>query len=343
MSVTPMPKKVVYTSTDNGDSWNMSHPDNRCILVIKPGAGVFKNYKAYRKLQGGPNQEGYTLLFLSASGDLVHQDGYDIYPEDWADNSKLSRTSEPNLANLAFKYKDAVGDKIPGLIICGSRGGQVTLGLIWRNFWRGPTIVVNAGCLTSNTPIPMGVFPVMVTMGGDYFETNNPEFTHEKFKELSEVPGMLLHIHSDGHMPSLLSGYINNLVGLAINRNTQIEEWENRFPSVMGLASALTRVPLKPGRKAFAIMQNANHYSHTVLRSSATSARVWQQNSGVVVFVKDGDVVSVARTTHADENTQLHMYLVEGGSPTSNGWIFSWNVVPMGHKVRSLILSARYM
>jgi hypothetical protein len=323
---------VVYTSMDNGGSWSMREPDKDYILVIEPGAGTHHNRKAYEKLRN----RGYILLILRAEG------GYNtVYPEGWTDNSTLGRTGEANLANLAFQYEEAVGDKIPGLIICGSRGGQVTIGLVWRNFWRGPTMIINAGCLTSNTPIPMGVFPIMVTMGGDYFGTKDPDFVHKRFYELSAVDGMLFHILFDGHMPSLLGEYINDLVQLAITRNAQPDVWVDRFPSYVGHASPLIREPLNPGRRVRAIVQNANH-ERTWLRSSPTSVPKWQQNGGIPSSVVNGDVVLVMDMAHTDEDTNIHMYLVRGKAPSSTGWIFNRNLVPVGNGVRSLSPPGRY-
>lgn len=92
---------------------------------------------------------------------------------------------------------------IPSLIICGSRGSQVTIGLVWRHFWRGPTILINAGSLTSETFIPVSVYPVLITMENDYFQTKSLDFVKAKFSELSEVDGTQIHIRRHGHMPNL--------------------------------------------------------------------------------------------------------------------------------------------
>ena len=68
-------------------------------------------------------------------------------------------------------------------IICGSRGGQVTIGKVWETIWRGPTIIINGGSLTTKTIIPKQVHALFIIMGNDYFKSVN---TPQKVKKLSE-------------------------------------------------------------------------------------------------------------------------------------------------------------
>ena len=62
---------------------------------------------------------------------------------------------------------------IPSAIIVGSRGDQVTIGKIWESVWRGPTIIINAGCLVTKTYIPKEVMPIFITTEHDYFRHVN--------------------------------------------------------------------------------------------------------------------------------------------------------------------------
>ena len=104
----------------------------------------------------------------------------------------------------------------PSLLICGSRGSQVTIGLVWRHYWRGPTIVINGGCLTSETLIPAPVFPVMITMTGDYFGTKSLDFVQEKFAAVSDTGGVQIHLLGQGHMPRLEPTFFAQVVQCAL-------------------------------------------------------------------------------------------------------------------------------
>jgi len=64
---------------------------------------------------------------------------------------------------------------VPKLIIMGSRGGQVVLPVLLRSFWRGPYVAINTGPLTSNSAIPVGSDPWVVTCGQDYFNTRSKD------------------------------------------------------------------------------------------------------------------------------------------------------------------------
>jgi hypothetical protein len=184
------------TSSDFGKTWNTIIPNENLIFVITPGSGSYQNREAYSHLK----KLGYKLEFIGSS----IREPCDRYPEDWGDNQllDLSVYKTENLATLSNKFMERltrVGT--PSLVICGSRGGQVTIGLVWRHFWRGPTIVINAGCLTSNTLIPKGVYPVMITMDRDYFGTKNYKFVKIQFEKLSRVRGVQVHLKNEGHVP----------------------------------------------------------------------------------------------------------------------------------------------
>ena len=316
---------IIYTSTDDGHNWDMRRADANCILVIVPGSGTHRNRSVYDELV----KHGYQLIFMGTSGYE-----YDKYPAHWDNNQSLRSTGGGrDLASLASLYTEAVGNRIPAMIICGSRGAQVTIGLVWRNFWRGPTIVINAGSLTTSTQIPMGVFPVMVTMGNDDFHTSKESYVHQNFKDLSEVPGMLFHLPLDAHMPMRLHHYIYNLVNLTIRREARPETWWRAFPTSMASGEAFYIVGLEPGKRGFAVVQNANKYKQTILRASSTSGSDWLWSGSARVVVNDGDVVVVTGMGHEGDNNHRHMYTVRrvgGNSLGAEGWIFSWNIVPKG-------------
>jgi hypothetical protein len=212
------------------------------------------------------------------------------------------------------------------------RGGQVTVGLVWRNYWRGPTVVINAGSLTSKTPIPMGVFPVMVTAEYDYFHTKDQKYVHKQFEKLSEVPGMLFHLPVASHKAERLHLYICRIANLTIRREARLRNWSDEFPNDMGTAEASHQEELEPGKPAFAVVSNANQYKQTILRARNTSEPDWLVDGSKGVIVNDGEVVLVTGMGHAGDDTHKHMYTVQRNSAQPEGWIYSWNVVPKGSK-----------
>ena len=81
------------------------------------------------------------------------------------------------------------------------------LGKVWEDVWRGPCVIINAGCFTTRTIIPKGVFPLFITMEKDYFKSVN---TYEKvvklFYNYVEDPGqkgVFIHLLGEEHMPDL--------------------------------------------------------------------------------------------------------------------------------------------
>lgn len=178
--------------------WIQRKP-SRTIFVIAPGAGVYSNRFAYQELQ-----KYFTLVYIGKRGDK-----YDRYPDNWSINKNVHNYGD-HLGGLSRVFKTIVDEgTIPCGVICGSRGGQVTLGKVWEDVWRGPSIIINAGCLTSRTHIPKGVFPLFITMEGDYFKSVN---TFQKvirlFYNYVEDPSqkaVFIHLLGDEHMPNLNS------------------------------------------------------------------------------------------------------------------------------------------
>ena len=95
-------------------------------------------------------RNNFNVIYFAQSGGE-----YDKYPLLWENNSFVEGQGK-HLGGIAelVEHKIYTEKVIPSIIIAGSRGGQVTIGKIWERIWRGPTIVINAGVLTSRTMIP---------------------------------------------------------------------------------------------------------------------------------------------------------------------------------------------
>lgn len=193
--------------------WTSEEPDPLRILVVAPGAGTRLNAPVYANLR----RLGYSVEVVDYPADWnVTRNGY---PPNWTDNGLL-RPKGANLAGLAAVVGErARAGKPPAAIVCGSRGGQVTIGLVWRHYWRGPTVVINAGFLMTSAPLYEGVFPVMVSLTDDEFETRSADVCVSKFRALAGVHrGVLVQLEDD-HMPrELLKLEIGNVLGVAIAR-----------------------------------------------------------------------------------------------------------------------------
>lgn len=197
-----------------GFEWYKSSPNKNLIFIISPGAGTYANRFAYKYLSNF-----YKLVFIGHSGDK-----YDKYPDNWQ-NNKLVETNGIHLGGLSQLFKKNIDKNgIPCAVICGSRGGQVTLGIIWHHFWRGPSIIINAGCLTTRTEIPFGVKPLFIIMEKDYFTSVNRitkiKSLFNKLKQTNEQDGICIYLLEERHMPNLNFKYkslIYNCVQLLYN------------------------------------------------------------------------------------------------------------------------------
>jgi hypothetical protein len=187
--------------------WNEYIPTPKLVFVIVPGSGTYSNRFEYNRLK-----QNFNLVFFGERGCK-----YDNYPNNWEIN-KLATNKGNHLGGLCqeiIKYINSI-KKIPSAIICGSRGGQVTLGKIWYSIWRGPSVIINAGCLTTNTKIPYGVKPLFITMEKDYFTmVNTPKKVHNLFNKLNinkTEKGVFIHLLNEAHMPK----FENRLKGLLV-------------------------------------------------------------------------------------------------------------------------------
>lgn len=141
------------------------------------------------------------------------------YPAGWDNNEALVPRGKDLAGFAQVVCAQILKGKPPAVVMCGSRGCQVTLGLVWRTCWQGPTIIINAGCLMTRTRIPPRVFPVFYTCSRDYFETKEPTICEEYFNALSDTErGVLVRVE-DSHMPcSTLPTAAPLLVDIAARR-----------------------------------------------------------------------------------------------------------------------------
>lgn len=180
--------------------------DKNLIFVIRPGAGTFQNKLGYQNLENYFN----VIYFGETGGE------YDKYPQNWNDNKLVLNTGKHlgGICELVTNYI-IYKNEIPGIIITGSRGGQVTLGKIWENIWRGPSIIINAGVLTTRTNIPKEVNPLFITMGKDYFTSvnniNKVEKLFNKLKEKENQNGYIVYLENEGHMPDMNKKFLKLL------------------------------------------------------------------------------------------------------------------------------------
>ena len=80
----------------------------------------------------------------------------------------------------------------------------------------------------TQTPIPVGVFPTIVTMTHDSFETKNDVITREYFEELSSEQGILVRLN-DGHLPTKsLPNLIVPIVELTGRRELDKKKWKTQ-------------------------------------------------------------------------------------------------------------------
>lgn len=195
---------MVYLNIKN--KWDKIIPEQKTVFVIRPGAGTFRNKKAYDFLE-----KEYNVVYFGQTGGE-----YDNYPNGWQDNKNILSTGK-HLGGIAELVKTYIQkyNIIPSIIIAGSRGGQVTIGKIWEIIWRGPTVVINAGCLLTNTKIYKETTPLFITMENDYFTSVN---TISKVKTLFDIykstkyqHGFIIHLKGHYHMPNLNNSHINLL------------------------------------------------------------------------------------------------------------------------------------
>lgn len=193
--------------------WHSYVPNRQTIVVIGPGAGMHANADVYAQLV----QSGYDLVALHSQEHDEAPEGSKgsySYPPGWQQGSpNLGFNRGKNLATLAddvllpaIRQLIAEG-RGPAAVLCGSRGGQVTLPRLWEIGWRGPCVVINGGCASTAVVPGSPVRLVLATGGRDFFKTKSPESTARMLKKADKHSQVLNYFHPDeAHMPSQLGG-----------------------------------------------------------------------------------------------------------------------------------------
>jgi len=198
-------------------------PAPRSVIVVGPGGGTRMNQPAYDGLRAA----GWDLT-------IIHAPEYDrspnhpdfLYPPGWETGKPdMSFNGGQNLASLADKVVIPQIEQLiqagrgPAAIIFGSRGGQVTLPRVWALGWRGPVVCINGGCVKPAQIPGAPVRLILITGGGDFFETKDPGATKSLLKkEDARQPILLYHEPKDGHMPATFGDVVGPLLEIAVSQ-----------------------------------------------------------------------------------------------------------------------------
>lgn len=290
-------------SNDFGKTWKNVEKEGDTIIVIVPGAGVYNNQFAFDNLK-----RHYNVVFIDANN---RKDGFD-YPTNWRNNDRLNLKRDDNkgLMGLTNRVGEYIMKDPPCVIICGSRGSQVTMGLVWKHYWRGPSICINAGPLTSKSHIYRGVYPIMITMENDYFRTG--EKTQLKFGNISEVDGLNIYRLNDFHVPNLYNPkqFLLNVVKVAVSRGKL----------ALGIDTNYIVSNLKGELKPKLIYTVNSKYGCTKLRQYAKSERnnfTYDVKNGTKVIVLDNSV---------DEKGYIMLFVNVYNDISMKGWIYMCNI-----------------
>jgi len=201
---------TVTVHVRNGRAWGPIEVPRTNVLVIADGSGYNANRHVYDRLRA----LGFKLDVVAAGS--KHRSF--AYPSGWSEPGYPDDTNPDDLGGFGHDVCEAIETTIPAIIICGSRGGQVPLGVVWRRCWRGPVVCINGGVLTANVPVPSQARLVCVTAGRDYFATQDIKFTCSKFAALSSAAGAtctVIHLKKDKHMPKNLDSVMAQAIQLA--------------------------------------------------------------------------------------------------------------------------------
>jgi len=233
----------IHVSKNKGVSWEKMFAKRNYVLLIGDGASLVINHRGYDEfmkmfdvvvVKSGPQRT--RLYDPSQQGPAVSM------------NSRGRPTYD--LAGFGHEVGKEILKRPPALIVCGSRGGLIVMGVVMQHYWRGAIVVLNAGCLVSSITIPKEVFPCFVTFGKDYWGTSSTSVTFQKFKDLALCDrGILIHYPNETHLPAseTLKQFITQASELAMLRadNSQIQHFwvPNSAPCTL---YELTRAKLIP-------------------------------------------------------------------------------------------------
>lgn len=158
----------IYVSK-NG-TWEKMFAKRNHVLLIGDGASTVINSRGY-----GEFLKTFDVVTLKSGPQRTKL--YD--PSQVGPTVSLNSRGRPtyDLAGFGHEVGKAILKRPPAIVVCGSRGGLIVMGVVMQYYWRGAIVMLNAGCLMSETEIPKEVFPCFVTFGNDYWETKNPAFT----------------------------------------------------------------------------------------------------------------------------------------------------------------------
>ena len=207
--------------------------------VLKPN-GVWEEYvpdpNSVLIIAAGFNGTSERLEALGYHTTTLRDPAYDSYPVGWRKGNRdylmrpligRRREAAPGPTDLASYADDAVLPAIlalvaagrgPAAVLAGSRGGQVTVPRLWR-MWRGPTVVLNGGCVAASgaVPPPTGVALGLLTQGNDFFPTANPVYTQEALAAWSG-PVVLYWHREDNHAVRTFSGAVGLVLAMVLDR-----------------------------------------------------------------------------------------------------------------------------
>ena len=312
-------------SKNHGKTWIPIPVDKSVlpvVLVIVPGAGTYSNKKSYKFLD-----KHFDVHMINTS---TREEGF-RYPDGWQNNMNLSLplSATTGLLGLANKIGQFILNKsVPNVIICGSRGSQVTVGLVWRYYWRGPTVCINAGPLTSHTKIFKQVFPVLVTMQDDYFKTQNDTQNKYLKNAAAEPNGLNVRLHGDAHMPNLdgrMNGmFLHRLVTLALGKRLWgAGNYRKDHYSIEYLKGEQRLNRAKKRKKAcdFRVVTVHSQHPSTWLRKTNRSDR---RNNFSQTVSNGRKVIVLDQAT--DEKGYAMLFVTTRGHKVVDGWIYAKNI-----------------
>ena len=203
--------------------WHRRVPACAKALIIEDGALTVAHSVVYDQLlPRDPGVDCGQRVVSIRERAQDHGCGSFEYPQFW--NIGDGEYLRPRYAKLDLAgFGHFIGERLqelkepPSFIICGSRGGQVTLQVVLRHYWRGPFICLNAAILTTDFEIPVECGRVcMITGGRDYFNT----CVAAKFRQVA-APGLTgaeIHVREGAH--ALNSKEIGTVLPAAIEYMT---------------------------------------------------------------------------------------------------------------------------
>ena len=185
--------------------------EKRTIAVIMPGVSWFTLKKTSTEL--GNN---YNILRLGHSC-LGH--GYDVYPKEWKNGRDYknlvnmtmdeivtnphTKKEESGIFSGILQYLHEIGDI--DCIICGSRGGQVVMPLLWMYGIDIPCVITNGGCIDSHyfNNYPPTSRVLFSTFGQDYFKSHNHQLMINTLQNTNGIVdgSILVHSFYQSHSP----------------------------------------------------------------------------------------------------------------------------------------------